>query len=424
MRLVQMALTRSKCRGFVALAIHFCFCAFSLAAEWPQFRGPMGDGISTAKKVPAEWSATEHVAWKQTIPGAGWSSPVIADGKIYLTTSVGKDAKPISLRAICVDSADGHIVWNTEVFTPDSAISHEMHTKNSLASPTPIVSGNRLYVHFGHMGTAALDLAGHVVWRQSSVTYHPQHGNGGSPLLIGDELVFSCDGTEKPFVAALDNKTGEVRWKTDRNTKAAKTFSFSTPTKIDVDGQEQVILPGSGLVGAYDPKDGHELWRVGYDEGYSVVPRPVFADGLLFVSSGFNRPVLYAIDPRGAAGDATDTHVVWKHDKGAPLTPSPLVVGDELYLVSDNGVATCVDAKSGKQNWMKRLGGDFSASPVFAEGRIYFENEAGITTVVKAGKEYEAVATNDLGERMLASPAILDGAIFLRTENHLWRIQN
>jgi outer membrane protein assembly factor BamB len=170
-----------------------------------------------------------------------------------------------------------------------------------------------------------------------------------------------------------------------------------------VDGVRQVILPGSGFVAAYDPKDGHEIWRVGYDEGYSVVPRPVFANGLLFVASGFNRPVLYAIDPKGAAGDATDSHIVWKHD---------------------NGVATCADAKTGKQNWTKRLGGDFSASPVFAEGRIYFENEAGVTTVIKAGKEYEAVATNDLGERMLASPAILDGAMFLRTENNLWRIQN
>jgi outer membrane protein assembly factor BamB len=272
------------------------------------------------------------------------------------------------------------------------------------------------------MGTAALDLSGNVVWRQSSVTYHPQHGNGGSPLLVDGKLVFSCDGTEKPFVTALDQKTGEVRWMTDRNTKAAKTFSFCTPTSIEVDGVQQVILPGSGFVGSYDPKDGHEIWRVGYDEGYSVVPRPVFANGLLFVSSGFNRPVLYAIDPKGAAGDATGTHVLWKHNKGAPLTSSPLVVGDELYFVSDNGVATCADARTGKVYWTKRLGGDFSASPVFADGRIYFDNEAGVTTVVKAGKEYEAVATNDLGERMLASPAITDGAMFLRTENNLWRV--
>jgi outer membrane protein assembly factor BamB len=399
-------------------------CVGVRAAEWPEFRGPTADGISTARNVPTEWSATEHVAWKQAIPGVGWSSPVIADGKIYLTTAVGKDAEPISLRAMCVDTRDGHVLWDTELFKPDSAIAHEMHSKNSLASPTPIVNGDRLYVHFGHMGTAALDLKGNVIWRQSSVTYHPQHGNGGSPLLVDGELVFSCDGRENPFITALDRETGNVRWKTDRNTTAAKTFSFCTPTLIEVEGVRQIVLPGSGFVGAYDPKDGHELWRVNYDKGYSVVPRPVFARGLLFVSSGYDKAVLYAIDPKGAQGDATDKHIVWKREKGAPLTPSPLAVGDDLYFVSDNGVATSVEAKTGKQNWTKRLGGDFSASPVFAEGRIYFENEAGATTVVKAAREYEAIATNDLGEPMLASPAVMDGAIFLRTENNLWRIEN
>ncbi len=415
---------KSFCVGAAVAIVGALLCIDVRAAEWPEFRGPTADGISTAKNVPAEWSATEHVAWKQAIPGVGWSSPVVVDGKIYLTTAIGKDAEPISLRAMCIDASDGHVLWDTEVFKPDTGVAHEIQAKNSLASPTPIVSGDRIYVHFGHMGTAALDLAGNVVWRQSSVTYHPQHGNGGSPLLTDGELVFSCDGTENPFVVALDNKTGEVRWKTDRNTKAAKTFSFCTPTLIDVDGVKQVILPGSGFVGAYDPKDGHEIWRVNYNEGFSVVPRPVFANGLLFVASGFMHPVVYAIDPKGASGDVTDTHVVWKHEKGGPLTPSVLAVGEDLYFVSDNGVATSVEAKTGKQNWTKRLGGDFSASPVFAEGRVYFENEAGVTTVVKAAKEYEAVATNDLGERMLASPAVIDGAMFLRTENNLWRIQN
>jgi outer membrane protein assembly factor BamB len=445
MRFAEMALTMGKaacretpgraggCLGKkhismnrqVAGAIVYTFlCVNAWASEWPEFRGPTADGISTAKNVPTQWSATEHVAWKKAIPGEGWSSPVVVDGKIYLTTAVGKDPEPISLRAMCVDASDGHVVWDTEVFKPDASVAREIQSKNSLASPTPIVSGDRVYVHFGHMGTAALDLAGNVVWRQSSVTYHPQHGNGGSPLLTDGELIFSCDGTENPFITALDSKTGEVRWKTDRNTKASRPFSFCTPTLIDVDGAKQVILPGSGFVGAYDPKDGREIWRVDYAEGFSVVPRPVFANGLLFVASGFMKPVVYAIDPKGASGDVTDSHVVWKHEKGGPLTPSVLVVGEDLYFVSDNGVATSVEAKTGKQNWTKRLGGDFSASPVFAEGRIYFENEAGVTTVVKAAKEYEAVATNDLGERMLASPAIVDGAMILRTENNLWRIQN
>ena len=204
-----------------------------------------------------------------------------------------------------------------------------------------------------------------------------------------------------------------MRWKVKRNTTAAKKFSFSTPIAIEVDGQQQVISPGSGFVAAYDPRDGREIWRVRYGEGYSVVPRPVYAHGLLFVASGFERAILYAIDPKGAQGDATETNVVWTHEKGAPLTPSVLVVGDELYFVSDNGVATCVDAQTGKIHWTKRLGGDFSASPVFAEGRIYFQNEAGVTTVVKAGKEFESLAANDLGERTLASPILTDGAILL-----------
>ncbi len=362
------------------------------------------------------------MAWKQAIPGVGWSSPVLAEGKLYLTTAVGKEGEPVSLRALCVDAADGHIVWNTEVLEPEADVAKEMHSKNSLASPTPIVDGDRLFVHFGHMGTAALDLDGKVIWRQTSLGYHPQHGNGGSPELVGDSLVFSCDGLEKPFVVALDRTSGDVRWKTDRNTKAVKTFSFCTPLVIEVDGKKQIILPGSGFVGAYDPADGREVWRVNYGEGYSVVPRPVFADGLIFVASGFNRPVLYAIDPKGADGDATEGHVAWTKDKGAPLTPSVLVVGDDLYCVSDNGVATCVDARTGKVVWTKRLGGDFSASPVLAEGRIYFQNEAGVTTVIKAGKEFESLATNDLGERTLASPVPIDGGMILRSEGNLWRI--
>lgn len=395
----------------------------SRAADWPQFRGPTGDGVSTAKSVPVEWSATEHVAWKQAVPGVGWSSPVLVGGKVYLTTAVGKDGEPISLRVLCLDANDGHTLWDTEVFRPEAAPAKEMHSKNSLASPTPIVAGDRVFVHFGHLGTAALDLDGNVVWRQTSLAYHPRHGNGGSPVLVGDELVFSCDGMENPFVAALDCRTGDVRWKVDRPTNAVKKFSFSTPAAIDVDGQTQVISPGSGFVGAYDPRDGREIWRVRYGEGYSVVPRPVFANGLLFLSSGYDRAVLYAINPQGAQGDATDANVAWTAEKGAPLTPSVVAVGEEVYYISDNGVATCADAKSGKVHWTKRLGGNYSASPVVADGRIYFLSEDGTTTVVRAAKEFESIAKNELGERALASPAVDDGAIYLRTEGALWKVR-
>jgi outer membrane protein assembly factor BamB len=394
------------------------------ASDWPQFRGPTGDGISTASNVPLEWSASDHVAWKESIPGVGWSSPVLSNGKLYLTTAVTKADDTTTLQVLAVDASTGHIDWTADVFQPTKETAKEMHSKNSLASPTPIVDGDRLYVHFGHLGTAALDLKGNVLWRQTALGYHPRHGNGGSPVIAGDSLVFSCDASENPFVVALDRGTGEVRWKVDRNTNAAKKFSFSTPTLIDVDGQKQVISPGSGFVAAYDPANGRELWRVRYGEGYSVVPRPVFAGGILFVASGFDRPILYAINPKGAKGDATETNVLWQHEKGAPLTPSVLVVGDELYMVSDNGVATCLDAKTGNVHWTKRLGGDFSASPIFAEGRIYFQNEAGLTTVIKAANEFESLATNDLEERTLASPLATDGALILRTENNLWRIEN
>jgi outer membrane protein assembly factor BamB len=414
--------------GLRFLMIALLACAPTAAQDWPQFRGPTGDGLSSTTGIPIHWTATEHVAWKTPIPGRGWSSPVLAAGRIYLTTAT-RDADPdddsqaISLRALCIDAATGQIVWNVEVFRPDSAVARQMHTKNSLASCTPIIDGDRLYVHFGHMGTAALDSDGNIFWRQQRVTYPPVHGNGGSPALVDDLLVFSCDGASIPFIAVLDRTSGDVRWRTPRDTPARKTFSFSTPTVIEVDGASQIISAGSGFVGAYNPRDGREIWRVTYGPGYSVVPRPVFAHGLLFVCTGYDEPSLLAINPNDATGDATDDHIIWSRGKGAPLTPSLLVVGNELYSVTDNGVATCLDARSGDVRWTKRLGGDFSASPVGADGHIYFLNEEGTIYVIRAGKTYELLATNDLAERALASPAITNGAIIFRTESHLWRIE-
>jgi outer membrane protein assembly factor BamB len=400
------------------------FIATPSADEWTQFRGPMGDGTSTATHVPVNWTATEHVVWKRAIPGKGWSSPVLSGGKLYLTTADEGIADVTSLRALCVDAADGHIVWNVEVFQPEPSAVKEHHSKNGVASPTPVIASDRLYFHFGHLGTAALDLNGKILWRQSAVTYKPRHGNGGSPVVVGNALIFSCDAAEDPFVVALNRDNGDVRWKIPRNTTAVKTFSFCTPTVIDVDGATQVISPGSGYVGAYNPQDGKEIWRVRYGEGYSVVPRPVFANGLLFVATGFERPSLLAIDPKGATGDATDKHVRWSATKGAPLTPSMLAVGDELYTVTDNGVSTCFNSRTGDVHWTQRMAGNFSASPVFADGRIYFQNEAGTTYVVKASTKYELLATNDIEERTLASLAPADGAIFIRSESNLWRIGN
>jgi outer membrane protein assembly factor BamB len=407
----------------LALAFATLLATSALAAEteWPQFRGPTGQGHSQASDLPVQWSATSGVAWKQDLAGTGWSSPVLSADRLYLTSAIGTGGD-VTLHALCLDAKTGATLWDSEVLKPDPADVAAMHRKNSPASATPILRDGRLYVHFGHMGTAALDLEGKVLWRQTELKYPPTHGNGGSPELVGQLLVFSCDGGPDPFVAAIDAATGAIKWKTPRNTTAKRHFSFSTPLAIEVGGQTQIISPASGFVAAYDPANGSELWRVRYGEGYSVVPRPVFAHGLLFLSSGFDRPEFYAIDPKGAKGDATETNVVWKLTKGAPLTPSPLVVGNEVYLCADKGIATCVDAKTGQVHWSERLGGDFSASPIHADGRLYFQNETGTGYVVKAGTTYQLLAKNDLGERTLASYAATDGALFIRSEGHLWRI--
>jgi outer membrane protein assembly factor BamB len=365
---------------------------------------------------------TKNVRWKQEIPGLGWSSPVIANGRVYLTTAVPVgSSRDHSLRTLCLDAGSGRPLWNVEVFRQDGSKAPRVHTKNSHASPTPVWDGRRLFVHFGHDGTACLDAHGNIVWKNTSLRYTPVHGNGGSPIIVDDLLVFSIDGSDVQCLVALDRATGKVRWETDRRSDAYKKFSFSTPLLIEHKGRRQIISPASDFVGAYDPRTGKELWRVHYD-GYSVVPRPVFAHGLVFLSCGYDDPVLYAIRLDGA-GDVTETHVAWKAERNAPLTPSPLVVDDELYVVSDRGIATCFDARSGKVQWQERLGGNYSACPLFADGKIYFQSEEGIGSVIKPGTCFELVAKNKLEERTLASYAVADGALFIRGESHLFRIE-
>ena len=391
------------------------------ASEWRQFRGPTGQGNATATDVPLRWAAASNVRWKAPVTG-GWSSPILSNGRLFVTSAVTKPSSDASLRAVCLDAATGRVGWDVEALTADSKKAEQIHEKNSLASPTPVVDFDRLYVHFGHMGTAAINFDGKVLWRQTALEYSPVHGNGGSPALVDDLIVFGCDGGEAPFLAALDRLSGEIRWKTPRRAKVEKSFSFSTPLVIEVDGKKQIVCPASGLVAGYDPGDGQELWRVRYGEGYSVIPRPVYAHGLLFICTGFNRPQLLAIRPVSHGGDLTATHIAWRHAKGVPNTPSPIVVGDELFFVSDSGVASCLDARTGKVHWSERLGGAFSASPVAAEGRVYFLNEEGTCYVVAADTEYKLLATNELGERTFASPAVADGALFLRSESSVWRI--
>jgi outer membrane protein assembly factor BamB len=408
---------RALSASVLTLVLWFGFVA-ARSADWPQFRGPDGQGHADVRLVPTAWGTT-NIVWQTMIPGNGWSSPIIQGERVLLTTAVPVEGGKQSLRTLCLDTHSGKTLWSTELF---AAVPQAGHQKNSHASATPITDGEKIYAHFGPYGTAALDLNGKVLWRNTSLKYSSVHGNGGSPILVNNALIFSCDGASAPFVIALDKKNGEVLWKTARTTEPKKTFSFSTPLAIEVNGQTQVVSPTSGGVMAYDPRNGKEIWRVRYPEGYSVVPRPVFGHGLVFVSSAFDRPVLYAIRPDGK-GDVTDTHIAWSISKGAPNTPSPLLAGDEIYFVSDAGIMTCADAKTGKIHWQERVGGNYSASPVFADDKIFVQSEEGVGTVLKAGKTFEVLSKNDLKERTLASYAVDEGVIYIRGGEHLFRVQ-
>jgi outer membrane protein assembly factor BamB len=413
-------------RCSLSFAIWVFVSGASLFAEdWTEFRGPLGNGHSTATNLPLKWSKTEHVAWRVDVPGKAWSSPICLKQRLYLTTAVADD-KPEnsqSLRVLCLDAANGSIIWEKEIFHTDGVRSPKIHGKNSHASPTPLTDGKRLFVHFGTHGTACLNLEGETLWKNEELIYAHVHGSGGSPVLVGNKLIMSCDGGDVQFVVGLAAETGKIAWKTPRSEDAPKKFAFSTPLVITAEGKSQVISPGPGAVCSYDSETGAEIWKVKYGTGYSVIPKPVFGNGLVYVCSGYDKPMLLAIRPDGQ-GDVTDTHVAWKTTKNVPHSASLLLIDKELYLINDAGVGTCLDAETGDQLWTERVGGNFSASPVFADGRIYLQDELGKTTVLKPGKTYEVVAENDLGEPTLASYALTDGAIFIRTETHLYRIQN
>jgi outer membrane protein assembly factor BamB len=390
------------------------------ADDWPQFRGPTGQGHAAEHGLPLEWSETRNVLWKTPVSGVGWSSPVVAAGKVWLTTVVDmKSGRRVtaSLRALAYDVETGREVVNTEVFQiKDPGV---INPKNSRASPTPIVDGDRVYVHFGADGTAALSTSGQVLWT-TRLPYESQHGNGGSPTLYRDLLIVNCDGNGgDAYVAALDTATGKIRWKTQRRRPADQ--AYSTPLAITVGERDELISVGAYRAAAYDPTTGQEIWRVSYGDGFSNVPRPVYGRGLVYIATGFQTPSLIAVRPDGK-GDVTRTHVAWTITRGAPYTPSPVLVGDDLYFVSDTGVLTLADAASGQVQWQQRLGGNYSASPVFADGRIYFQSEEGLTTVIAPGREFKRLAVNRLDGSTLASMAVSQGSLFIRSHSHLYRI--
>lgn len=397
------------------LAAAAALCAPLAAQEWPQFRGPTGQGLAQATDLPLEWDAVTNVAWKAPVPGLGWSSPVVSRGRVWVTTAVTQ-GRDLSLRLLSFDADTGRAVQDVDIFRRRNA--DLLNAKNSHASPTPIVDEDRVYAHFGSEGTAAVALDGSVLWKAQH-RCETQHGNGGSPVLHANLLIFTCDGFDAAYVVALDTRTGKQRWKTWRRQPWSQ--AYATPLVIRVGDVDQLVSPGANYAAAYDPATGREIWRVRYDDGFSNVPRPVFAHGLVFIATGFYQPSLLAVRPDGT-GDVTRTHTAWRLARGVPLTSSPVVAGDHVYMVNDGGILSCVDAATGTVVWQHRVPGNYSASPVLANGFIYLQSEEGVTTVIRPGASFQAVAVNNLDGPVLASMAIAGRSVFIRTADALYRI--
>ncbi|MBW3599842.1 MAG: PQQ-binding-like beta-propeller repeat protein [Planctomycetes bacterium] len=421
--------------------------AASALADWPEFRGPTGQGHSDAADLPLTWSEKENVVWKTAIPGRGWSSPVEREGRIWMTTAIETPATPeqrekklaeapnpdgleiagsVSMRAVCVDFADGRLLHDIELFHVEGP--DPVHSQNSFASPTPVLDEGKVYVHFGTYGSACLDdKSGKVVWTNRELKCDHQNGPGSSPIIWRDLFIVHCDGIDVQYVAALDKATGKLAWKTGRsgelNEREPLRKAYCTPLVVEHEGRPLLISPGADWVYGYDPAAGKELWRASYGKlGFSNVPRPVVGHGMIYISTCFVSPSMLAVRYDGA-GDVSDTHLVWRNDRQAPRMPSPLLVGDELYIVSDNGVATCLDARTGDEHWARRLGGNFSASPLYADGRIYFSNREGTTFVLAPGREFKLLAENMLDGGFYASPAVVEKSLILRTDKALYRIE-
>lgn len=388
-----------------------------LVADWPQFRGPNANGHADNSAPPIEWSDSKNVAWKTEVPGLGWSSPVVVGDRIFLTTAVTQ-GEGLALQALAYSKRNGQLIWQQEVFTVAQAPA--IHTKNSHASPTPIVSGDSVYVHFGPQGTAKLSANdGAILWRCQELDYPPVHGNGGSPVLFEDKLYVICDGSSDPFVAAIDATSGKVAWKTLRSVPARISHSFGTPFILQTQAQSLMLAPGPNHFAAYDTRTGQEVWKVRAD-GWSVVPQPVISGNLVIYNHDYDSPELIAIR-LGGQGDVTDSHIAWRNRRGAPSTPTPILVGDELYYVSDTGVASCVNAQTGEHYWMERLGGNYSASPILTNGLLLFLSEDGEATWLRPSTTFEKVAENQLPGRTFATPVVVAGELLIRTNTHLYK---
>jgi outer membrane protein assembly factor BamB len=413
--------------------------------NWPQFRGPRGDGSSTSTGLPIHWSEQNSngvIKWKTPIHGRAWSCPVIWGKQIWLTTAT-EDGR--ELFVVCVEKDNGKVTRDLKLF--DVANPQFAHKFNTYASPTPVIEEGRLYATFGSPGTACLDTkSGKVLWTRRDLECNHFRGAGSSPILYSNLFILNFDGSDHQFVIALDKKTGRTVWQTKRSldykdlepdgrVQADGDFrkGFATCQIVLLDGHPTLLSQGSKAFYAYEPLTGQEIWRVEDRNGHSAATRPLFGDGLIFVPSGFSQGQVLAIRPgkkgevfdvNAASAPATQLQVVWKAKKSVPKKPSLLLIGDLLFGIEDSGVASCWEAQTGKTIWNERIGGNYSAAPLAADGKIYFFSEEGKTTIVAADREFKKIAENQLGDGFMASAAVSGKALFLRSRTELYRIEN
>ena len=417
---------------------------FLFGADWPQWRGPHGQGVVTDARVPAKWSETENVAWKTQIPGRGWSSPVISGEQVWLTTAhetvaTAEEAKKrleantggqpltvlssVRIDAVCIDKQDGAVLRQIPLLQKDEP--QWAHTTNSYASSTPVLEDGKMFVQNGSYGTACLDMrSGEVLWTNQELWVMHENGPGGSPVIWNDLLIFHMDGSDQQFIAAIDKQTGKVAWQTARSGEMPSNpqlkKAYGTPVVTQINGRDVVLSPASNWLYAYDPASGEELWKLAYGElGFSIVPKPVIGKGMVYIGTSFMKPRLLAIDITGP-----EPKIAWSHNKNVPAVSSPLLVDDMLYFISDKGgIATCLDAQSGSEVWRKRIGGNHNASPTCVGGMVLFHSLEGETAVLRAGADYELIHRNQLDGSHHASAAVSDDALFVRTNKALYRIE-
>jgi|TARA_Y100000022_G_scaffold199717_1_gene212895 outer membrane protein assembly factor BamB len=407
----------------------------TLKDQWPEFRGPNGNGIVVGERgLPTTWSEEKNIAWKTKIDGKAWSSPVVWDDQIWITNS-SADGK--LMEGICINKKDGKIKYRLSLFSNET-VEPLGNNVNSYGSPSPVIEKDAVYIHFGSYGTTAIDTnSGKEIWKRTDLECRHFRGPGSSPIIFQDMLILTMDGVDFQYVIALDKKTGKTKWKTERSTKwddvepdgkirgdGDLRKAYTTPTFLKVSGKTIMISPGAKSCFAYNPINGKELWNITYS-GYSNASRTVIYKDNAIINSGYGKPHLISvkIDP-SAAGDISGTHINWDIFKRVPKRSSPIIVGDQLYMTTDEGILTCLDAKTGESNWSDRMPGHYSASPIFADGKLYFFSEMGHCYVIAPGGDYNLISKNKLDSGFMASPAISGKAIYARSKTHLYRIEN